>query len=167
MTVILDMLSFLFVFFIAIFAFANAFFILGFNKLTLEGDNYAGRNFVLAVIYSYWQALGQWETGGFKQPNEIFISILWLLNTIISLIILLNLVIALMGDTFDKVNESASKVEIQEKAVMICKNEFCFSWWIFFWWARYILVISPETASSGAGEWDGKVNQLKTYIENS
>jgi len=48
----------------------------------------------------------------FKQPDEIFISILWLLNTIISLIILLNLVIALLGDIFDKVNESAAKVEI-------------------------------------------------------
>lgn len=106
------MLSFLFVFFLAIFGFANAFYILGFNKFTVEGENYSGRNFVFAVIYSYRQALGQWETTSFKQPEEIFISILWLLNTIISLIILLNLVIALMGDTFDKVNESASKVEI-------------------------------------------------------
>lgn len=106
------MISFLFVFFIAIFAFANAFYILGFNKFTSNGENYTGSNFVMAVIYSYRQALGQWETGSFKQPDEIFISILWLLNTIISLIILLNLVIALMGDTFDKVNESASKVEI-------------------------------------------------------
>ena len=111
------MKAFLFVFFIAIFSFANAFYILGFSKFDVNDsryseDNYAGANFVYAVIYSYRQALGQWEMTSFKQPNEIFISILWLLNTIISLIILLNLVIALMGDTFDKVNESATKVEI-------------------------------------------------------
>ena len=57
-TVMTDMISFLFVFFIAIFAFANAFYILGFNKFTANGENYTGSNFVMAVIYSYRQALG-------------------------------------------------------------------------------------------------------------
>jgi len=53
-----DMKAFLFVFFIAIFSFANAFYILGFSKFDVNDsryseDNYAGANFVYAVIYSY------------------------------------------------------------------------------------------------------------------
>lgn len=58
-TVMWDMKAFLVVFFIAIFAFANAFYILGFNKLNTSDpnfaeENYSGKNFVLAIIYSYW-----------------------------------------------------------------------------------------------------------------
>jgi len=50
---------------------------------------------------------------------------------------------------------------------MICENEFCFSRFLFFGWAWYILQISPEWADSNTGEWDGKINQLKNYIETS
>ena len=52
------MKAFLCVFFIAIIAFANAFFILGFNKFDVNDpnfseDNYSGKNFIMAIIYSY------------------------------------------------------------------------------------------------------------------
>lgn len=49
-----------------------------------------------------------------------------MLNTFISLVVMLNLIIALLGDTFDRVNLTSKKREIQEKALLMVENEFIF-----------------------------------------
>jgi hypothetical protein len=51
--------------------------------------------------------LGDWNTDGFGTRDTWVVWGLWFLNTLIILIILLNLVIAIMGDTFDQVQESS------------------------------------------------------------
>ncbi|CAI2381450.1 unnamed protein product [Moneuplotes crassus] len=163
--IMIDMKFFVGVLMIATIAFANAFYILGRNS---EEDNLAGDNFIDAFIFSYKMGLGDFITDDFGTRDEEFLWIFFLLDTLIILIVLLNLVIAIMGDTFDRVQETQENSMLQELSNMIRENEFLFSRSRAFRKAKYIVVIEPEKAEGGGNvSWEGKLNQLKTFIEES
>jgi hypothetical protein len=163
--IIKDMQFFVGVLMIATIAFGNAFYILGRNS---SGDNLAGENIIDAFIFSYKMGLGDFITDGFGTRDEEILWIFFLLNSLIILIVLLNLVIAIMGDTFDRVQETQENSMLKELTNMIRENEFLFSRSRAFKKAKYIVVIEPETAEGGGNvSWEGKLNQLKTFIEES
>jgi hypothetical protein len=165
--IMLDMKFFVSVLMIATIAFANAFYILGRNSPEDDG-NLAGENFVDAFIFSYKMGLGDFNTDGFGTRDEEVLWIFFLLNSLIILIVLLNLVIAIMGDTFDRVQETQENSMLKELTNMIRENEFLFSRTRAFKKAKYIVVIEPEKAEGGGSvSWEGKLNQLKTFIEES
>ena len=164
--IIKDMKFFVGVLMIATIAFANAFYILGRNSA--PDDNLAGENFIDAFIFTYKMGLGDFITDGFGTRDEEILWIFFLLNSLIILIVLLNLVIAIMGDTFDRVQETQENSMLKELTNMIRENEFLFSRTGAFKKAKYIVVIEPEKAEGGGNvSWEGKLNQLKTFIEES
>ena len=163
--IIKDMKNFVGVLMIATIAFANSFYILGRNS---EEGNLAGEDVWAAFIFSYKMGLGDFNTDGFETVDEEILWIIFVINTLIILVVLLNLVIAIMGDTFDRVQETQDKSMLREIAQMIRENEFLFSRKKVFKRSKYIIVIEPEKAEGeGKGSWEGKLNQLKTFIEES
>ena len=94
---------------IAVFAFANAFYILKIGEPDMmESVPYA-------LVFSYRMGLGDFVTDEFtNSKDEILIWILWFINTLIINIILLNLLIAIMGDTFDRVLETSDSAMLKE-----------------------------------------------------
>ena len=57
---------------------------------------------------------------------------------------MLNLIIALLSDTFDQVNLTSHKREIKEKALLMVENEFIFFRSIVFKKAKYVIMISNQ-----------------------
>ena len=152
---------------IATMAFANAFYILGRNS-DPETGNLSGSNITDAFIFAYRMGIGDFQTGGFNTRDEVILWIVFLINSILVLVVLLNLVIAIMGDTFDRVQETQEFSKLKEMTQMIRENEFLFSRKRSFNNAKYIVVIEPEQAEgSGNSSWEGKLNQLKNFIEQS
>ena len=134
-----DMKVFVGVLMIATAAFGNAFYIL--DRNLTEEENIIGKNFIDALIYSYKMGLGDFDTDNFGTRDEEVLWIFFILNSIIVLIVLLNLLIAIMGDTFDKVQETQVSSIFKERASMILENEFIFSRIKVFKKAKYILTI--------------------------
>lgn len=99
-----DMKYFLVILLIAIAGYGNCYLILSRNY-TGE-DSFSGETYFLAFIYAYQQAMGDFDTDGFESTDRYYLYALWFLNVIMTLIVLLNLLIAIMGDTFDRVRES-------------------------------------------------------------
>lgn len=100
-----DMKIFLLTVLIAIIGFANAFYILALNS---DGDPFTGSNFLYAIIYSYRTGLGDFLTDDFGSTrDEALIWVVFLINTLIIFVLLLNMLLAIMGDTFDRVQETA------------------------------------------------------------
>ena len=162
--IISEMRYFMLALLIAIFAFANTFFILGRNDV----NNFSGNNVWDSFIFSYRMGLGDFNTDGFGTKDEVLVWIFWFLNTLIILIILLNLVIAIMGDTFDRVQETQESTMLQEFVSIIRENEFLVSRKRLFKNTKYIIIIQPEKAEGGVNTtWEGKLNQLKRYLEES
>ena len=101
-----DIWYFVVVLMLAILAFANSFYILSRNSKDMS-EPFSGSTLPLSFIYSWKMGTGDFDTTAFATKDETLIWVLWFLNTLIINIIFFNLVVALMGDTFERVQETA------------------------------------------------------------
>ena len=140
-----DMKIFLATVMLAMLGFANSFHILARND---EGaaEPFTGANFIYAIIYSYRTGLGDFDTDGFATRDEPLIWVVWGINTLIIFVLLLNMLLAIMGDTFDRVQETADKSRLKELTLVMMENEFLFNRKKNFYRSKYIFVISEERA---------------------
>jgi len=107
----IDIRIFLLIFFVGVLAISNCLYIIGMysinhnNKILAKSKNQSlGRLSFNAFIYVYMQALG--ELGVDNYDSSYAPSIYWIfffISSIFLQIVLLNLLIAIMGDTFDRV----------------------------------------------------------------
>lgn len=162
--IIQDMVYFMYALIITMLAFGNAYFILGRNS---EDENFAGKDIWDAWIYSVRTGLGDFNTDGFGTSDEVLIWIIWFINTIIIVIILLNLVIAIMGDTFGRVQETQEATKLQEFANIMRENEFLISRKQLFKNIKYIIVVEPNKSDEEVSDWQGRLQELKKKLNSS
>jgi hypothetical protein len=160
----IDMKYFLIVFIISILSFGNCFFILARNG---SGDLFTGGNYFRAFLYTYRQALGDFDTNDFSPKDKNYLQFLWVLSTMITLIIFLNLLIAIMGDTFDRVQETAENNMLKELAALMVENELLVNRTKIFGDAKYIILIQEEKADVSAENWNGRLNHLKKFMDKA
>jgi hypothetical protein len=100
-----DMRYFAFILIIGIFGFANGFYLLAINDAGYENNDkwFVGDNFLLAMVYSFRMGIGDFDVSNFETENKTMLYIIWFINTVFILIILFNMLIAIMGDTFGRV----------------------------------------------------------------
>lgn len=104
--IIKDMSTFILILFASILAFANAFFILDGAFKGKDVLKASGGDVWLTFTSTYTMGLGEWETDLYPDSKHtVLLWIFFLLCTFLVQIVLLNLLIALMEDTFDKVSE--------------------------------------------------------------
>ena len=134
--IIYDMRYFLFVFLLACAGFGNCFFILAKNDTT--NGIFTGDTYFLAFLYSYQQALGGFDVSAYEREDKHLLYFIWFFNTMILFIILLNMIVAVMGDTFDKVQETAVNNILKEIVSIMYENELLFNRNIFPNDSKYI-----------------------------
>jgi hypothetical protein len=162
--VIKDMFWFLFIFIISVMAFINSFYIL--NKSNTDGTFLDG-TFLTTVTYGYGNSLGDFSTDGFEFKYEALIYLVWLLCTLVTMLILLNLLIAMMGDTFDRVSETLENNTLKELCGLMAENEHLFWRNFIFKQAKYIIIISEEQAEEVEDNWEGKMKLLRKFMERN
>lgn len=103
----IDMRYFVLFYVTAMLAFTNAYYILDWNSKTDDESYLSGigrNNFFYAFIYTYRVSLGDFNIDTFQTHNDnVLLYLYWLANTVVTLIVMLNLVVAIIGDSFDKV----------------------------------------------------------------
>lgn len=130
MEVIKDMWTFMLVMLITIFAFGNASLILvsGYPEKGDKPEDDSPRfisDFVGAVRYTYEVILGGFDTGAFREDeNFFFVYILFMGCTIFNMIVMMNLLIAIISETFGRVNGNAEQAAYQEMACIIAENQY-------------------------------------------
>ena len=86
---------------------------------TEDGQLYSsifGVGFLDVMLNNYITAIGDYEVDGFKQEGgDVIIWILFIMATFISQVTFLNMLIAIMGDTFDRVSEVKEQSALAEK----------------------------------------------------
>jgi hypothetical protein len=118
----IDIRIFLLIFFIGIFAFSNSLYILDLIKLEqldeeglVEKFGISGDTYFSSIVYVYLTSLGELDTDNYNEhPYYAMYWILFFASTILIQITLLNLLIAIMGDTFDRVLEVAKESQLKE-----------------------------------------------------
>lgn len=70
-------------------------------------------------VRSYLIGLGEFEMDNYSEHNRMLVWIIFILATFITQLLFLNLLIAIMGDTFDRVQEMRVQAGAKEKISMI------------------------------------------------
>jgi len=133
-----DIRYFIMVFFIAVIGFGNGLYILSENN---PPDTEFTKGFVDAILQVYRMALGDFNTDNFGSVNVWLVWCVFLVSTLLIMIILLNLLIAIMGDSFGRVQETAEQAMIQERLQLIIDNTFLVDRQALFKDVKYIVSV--------------------------
>jgi hypothetical protein len=158
---------FMLAFILSTIAFGNCLYILGRSS---ELDNFTGDDIWKSFIYSYNFALGNLggvETFGDSQ-DEWLVWVVFVVMTIFTNIIMLNLVIAIITETFDQVQETQDTTRLREFANIMRENEFLINRKRLFGNIKYIVVAEPNyDEEEGDSSWKGRLKELKNAIKFS
>ena len=117
---------------ICIFAFANSFYLIGLNQV--EFDNVEEEDFPMYATFIgsfqhvYLLALGEFDVEYYEAGDGNYTIILWIMFVLASfllLIHLLNMLIAIMGETFAANNETKKMQQLKSHLRFVMDN-----WWI-------------------------------------
>lgn len=91
-------------------------------------------------------ALGDFETDDFAQGYNATIAMsMFILGTFVIQVVFMNMLIAIMGDTFARVQEIAEESGLKERVVLINDHDWLVDIKKLFQGKKYILIVSPET----------------------
>ncbi|CDW83568.1 wd-40 repeat protein [Stylonychia lemnae] len=120
--VIYDMKIFFLVLLIVFFALTDSFLSLSNGQEDLE-LRYAGDNFFYAFVYAFRTGLGDFSVDNYNASIQFMTSwIIFFLCVILILIVMLNLLISIISQSFDRINSSAVEASYQERARIISEN---------------------------------------------
>lgn len=169
--VINDMKTFLFVMFFTIVAFSD-------SLLTLSNGNkgeFEDRRFVTgfgdSIIYTYRIILGDFNVEDFNGCGKPLVYALFIMCTVFNTIVMLNLLIAIISETFSVVKENASNASYQEMASMIAENSYLIPDYIKQSYAeknRHLMIVSDLENEMDDDEDDNivlqRIEQLKKNV---
>mmetsp|Transcript_14505 Transcript_14505/g.14597 ORF Transcript_14505/g.14597 Transcript_14505/m.14597 type:complete len:211 (+) Transcript_14505:2937-3569(+) len=149
--VLQDMSSFMILLFYSTLAFSFIF-------LITEQDDQ--KSFVSYIANSYLFNLGESNSDGLN----VIQSVTFLITTMINVIVMMNLLVSILGDTFDKVQENLEIADFTALAEMILEIE------TLLFWKRGIKELAyfqlcAEDAIKGGEDWAGKVRELKLLVK--
>ena len=108
-----DITNFLFILFVGIIGFGVSFYALSNNNDNVD-DRFINGIFD-SFLYSYKLVLGEFDLDKFeKSTNKILLWVLFIICSLFTMIILLNMLIAIMGDSFNRVNEESENQRVRE-----------------------------------------------------
>jgi hypothetical protein len=154
MQTISDSFPFMIMVAIIISAFANYFYVIQ-NVLQHENpdesyyDGYYGSGLgdVLVSVY-LMGALGDFDSGAFTQGyNRMAAMSMFLLATFIIAVVFMNMLIAIMGETFGQVLEGAVESGIREQVVLIADHAWLLNLKKIFKGKKYIIRVTPSVGA--------------------
>ena len=97
--------------------------------------------------------------------DVVLVWFIFFLASIIIVIVLLNLLIAIMGDTFSRVLENITNLQMREKAMLVAENEVFYNRRTEFGKSQYIIVIKERNLDGGEGDqYDGMTAALRRAL---
>ncbi len=116
---------FILLYIFSIVAFANAYYILVLNQdQDTINEIFEGEDFFMAMIFTFKQALGDFgKTASFDNRDKPLWFTMLIAEIFICNIVFLNLLIAIMADTFDKVANKQQESKLREMCELIDDEE--------------------------------------------
>ena len=167
--IIKDCQVFMIMLIISLMAFANIIFVLNANRIHDDQDAIfdplVGIPPLDAIIHAYLTGLGDFNKDFYSEDNARIVWIMFILATIIVQLIFLNLLIALMGESFSRINEKIEQSTLKEICGIMVDHIWLQKIEEIFEHQRYILWLTPDTSHSGGGQMERGFNQLTELIK--
>lgn len=150
-----DMVAFLLLLFYSVISFCVLF-------LALDYTHEKG-GFWYYLEYSYLLELGEFNVKNLSTVNRFS----FVISSIIGTIIMLNLLISIMGDTFDRVQEKMTEAGGKILAELILEIETLMIWRRNIGSKSYFTACVFDSVNENNDIWEGKISRLTRKIENS
>ena len=166
-----DIIYFIFILIIVCVAFGSSFYIISNQNRSddPEQDLHFIDSYILGIFYAYQIALGDFATDEFGQFNLWLVWILFLLSTLFVVIIMFNLLVAIVGDTFERVLSHCENSMYMEIASLMVDNEHLISGKDAEKYnqenGKYLIVVKPDLEDSGDDQWEGRMAAIKKTIQ--
>jgi hypothetical protein len=103
------------------------------------------KSFIYALIYTYKTGLGDFQTDDYTNgPNNDLVYFLFMLCSFSITLVMLNLLIAIMGETYGRVAAVSEETKLREIASMISDSEFILKREEVFKDSKYVVICSLE-----------------------
>lgn len=136
------------------------------NKLTYFGSWFGGTSDVLVMVYLLG-ALGDFDPAEFNQGRDKTAAMsMMLLATFIIMVVFMNMLIAIMGDTFGQVLEKSVETGIREQVVLISDHCWLLNLKSIFKGKKYVIRVTPSVGEGGESDpVADQVNSSKCNLE--
>lgn len=139
-SVIQDMRYFFVILVLSLFAFGNSFFILS------QGNPNKEERFVQSypegLAFTFRLLLGDFDTKNFGDENILVIWLMFIAASIFLIVVLLNLLISIISESYSKIQLNAKNSMYKELASLIYDNYFFTSYELFA--LKYIIIAKPD-----------------------
>jgi WD40 repeat protein len=161
--VVKDMISFITMTFYAIVGLS----LMLYTMKNFEDKSAEGQEYGKFLAYTYMNGIGDYGTFDFDVGKfELTSFMIFSLTSIVNTIIMMNLLISIIGDTYDRVQQGIMVADLKQLAEMIVEIES-----LMFWNYEKTnkvhmqrLINKFEDNNEGLGVWQGKVRELKGAI---
>ena len=110
-------------------------------------------------------ALGDWDTGTFAEgPNAVLIEIFFLAATFFTAVTALNMLIAIMSDTFNKVLEGYEHHSREMKLEILVDYMSCI---LTYEREKNFIVLVKPVEIDPDDDWGGAINMIKNSVEKN
>jgi hypothetical protein len=159
--VIKDMVSFVFVTIYVIIGLA----ILLWSMRVTESQNIT---FLKSFAYTYLVSIGEYGSFGESVDTFSFISLaIFVLLSVVNTIIMMNLLISIISDTYDKVQLGIAEANLKQLGYMIIEIESLMYWKRGVEENKYMQKVFPRFGSDVNRIWQGKVKEIENTMTNS
>ena len=130
-----------------------------------------GLKFVDALMNQYMLALGEFDLDNFRlRSNDTMVWILFILSTFITQITFLNMLIAVMGDTYGQVKDTEKQSALKETielmadyAVAVSRDSATEQQSL-----RFIFAVQPKALGDDEqGDLEGTITHLKSFLQKA
>ncbi|OMJ91413.1 hypothetical protein SteCoe_6103 [Stentor coeruleus] len=125
----------------------------------------SGGEFRSDSFYGLWQVPFELNMGNFNNetsPNLSFLSFMF--GSVINVIIILNLLISILGDSYDKFQSEAIEIGAQEMTELIIEIETMMFWKRNSSQKKYINICNKTKFEGLSDEWEGKLKAISSMI---
>jgi hypothetical protein len=167
--IFVDVKVFLVMLIISLLAFANIIFVLNWNRIK-DGqdeiyDSLIGIPPIDAIIHAYLTGLGDFNKDNYSADNSRVVWIMFILATVIVQLIFMNLLIAIMGESFSNINGIMQQSTMKECCSIMVDHIWLQKISEIFQEKRYILWLTTDTSTSGGSLVERQISQLKEMVK--
>ena len=129
-------------------------------------DAYIGFPFFDAFIHAYLTGLGDFNKDNYSERNAVVTWVMFLIATVLVQLVFMNLLIAIMGESFSKIMAMMEQSTQKELCSMMEDHIWLQRIDELFASSRYILWLTPQTDKSSGTAVERQIAQLKDYVED-
>ena len=133
--------------------------------ILVPDDTYINSSFIKTLMFGYLLSLGDYDTDVLDDTtNPILAKITFIVASVFLQVILLNMTIAIMGDTFDRIMDQQQRFKIGVTPDIYSDYFFAISFPERFREKPYLYVINFKDQNL-SDEWAGHLKSVKSSLE--